>query len=137
MGLFGIAEILRNLDTRRPATWCSQAHRAACCPSSRDEQSGVPILRGTAIGATLGILPGNGAVLGPFASYTWRRSSPRTRAASGRGAIEGVAGPEAANNAGRADLVHPAPHPRHPAERRHGAHGRRDDHPRHRARARR
>ncbi|MFC6050105.1 tripartite tricarboxylate transporter permease, partial [Methylobacterium hispanicum] len=54
----------------------------------------------TAIGAILGILPGNGAVLGPFASYTIEKKIARDPSRFGRGAIEGVAGPESANNAG-------------------------------------
>jgi len=57
-------------------------------------------VRGTLIGATLGILPGNGAVLGPFASYTIEKKLAKDPSRFGRGAIEGVAGPESANNAG-------------------------------------
>jgi putative tricarboxylic transport membrane protein len=60
----------------------------------------MPILRGTGIGAALGILPGNGAVLGPFASYTIEKKIAADPSRFGRGAIEGVAGPESANNAG-------------------------------------
>jgi putative tricarboxylic transport membrane protein len=52
------------------------------------------------VGGTLGILPGNGAVLGPFASYTMEKKLAKDPRRFGRGAIEGVAGPEAANNAG-------------------------------------
>jgi putative tricarboxylic transport membrane protein len=59
-----------------------------------------PILRGSLAGAILGILPGNGAVLGPFASYTMEKRLAKDPSRFGRGAIEGVAGPEAANNAG-------------------------------------
>jgi putative tricarboxylic transport membrane protein len=59
-----------------------------------------PILRGSFLGAALGILPGNGAVLGPFASYTVEKRLARDPGRFGRGAIEGVAGPESANNAG-------------------------------------
>ena len=58
------------------------------------------MLRGTGLGAVLGILPGNGAVLGPFASYAVEKKLSKTPERFGRGAIEGVAGPEAANNAG-------------------------------------
>jgi putative tricarboxylic transport membrane protein len=58
------------------------------------------VLRGTVIGAILGILPGNGAVLGPFASYTLEKKLAKDPRRFGRGAIEGVAGPESANNAG-------------------------------------
>jgi putative tricarboxylic transport membrane protein len=100
MGLFGIAEILRNLDHTENRDVVKQAI-GRLLPSLADfKQSTWPILRGTFIGGTLGILPGNGAVLGPFAAYTSRRSSPRTPRRFGRGAIEGVAGPESANNAG-------------------------------------
>ncbi|GJE46826.1 hypothetical protein AEGHOMDF_6035 [Methylobacterium soli] len=63
-------------------------------------QAAGPVLRGTAIGAILGILPGNGAVLGPFASYTVEKRLARDPRRFGEGAIEGVAGPESANNAG-------------------------------------
>ena len=59
-----------------------------------------PILRGTGIGSVLGFLPGNGAVLGPFASYTLEKKIAKDPSRFGQGAIEGVAGPESANNAG-------------------------------------
>jgi putative tricarboxylic transport membrane protein len=58
------------------------------------------VLRGTGIGSILGILPGNGAVLGPFASYAMEKKLAKDPSRFGKGAIEGVAGPEAANNAG-------------------------------------
>ena len=100
MGLFGFAEILRNLESpetrdvvRRPI--------GRLMPSMADlKQSFPPILRGTGLGAILGILPGNGAVLGPFASYTMEKKLAKDPRRFGRGAIEGVAGPESANNAG-------------------------------------
>jgi putative tricarboxylic transport membrane protein len=60
----------------------------------------LPVARGTLVGAALGILPGNGAVLGPFASYAMEKKLARDPSRFGRGAIEGVAGPESANNAG-------------------------------------
>ena len=63
-------------------------------------QSLWPIIRGTLIGGALGILPGNGAVLGAFASYTVEKKLASDPKRFGRGAIEGVAGPELANNAG-------------------------------------
>jgi putative tricarboxylic transport membrane protein len=100
MGLFGIAEILRNLDApeerdvvRRPI--------GRLLPSLGDlKQCIAPVLRGTVIGSALGILPGNGAVLGPFAAYAVEKKVARDGSRFGRGAIEGVAGPESANNAG-------------------------------------
>ncbi len=100
MGIFGFAEIVRNLEN--PET--RDVVRAAIgklWPGKDDfRQSYFPILRGTFIGAILGILPGNGAVLGPFASYTVEKKIAKDPKRFGRGAIEGVAGPESANNAG-------------------------------------
>ena len=100
MGLFGIAEVLRNLDQ----TESRDVVRAAIgrlLPSMADlRQCVAPVLRGTVIGSVLGILPGNGAVLGPFASYTVEKRIAKDSSRFGRGAIEGVAGPESANNAG-------------------------------------
>ena len=87
-------------STRRPGTSSSRAI-GRLLPGKEDlRQSIGPVLRGTAIGAILGILPGNGAVLGPFASYTIEKKLAKDPRRFGRGAIEGVAGPEAANNAG-------------------------------------
>jgi putative tricarboxylic transport membrane protein len=59
-----------------------------------------PIVRGTVLGSALGILPGGGAMLASFASYSLEKKVARSRVPFGRGAIEGVAGPESANNAG-------------------------------------
>jgi putative tricarboxylic transport membrane protein len=59
-----------------------------------------PILRGTALGSALGVLPGGGAILASFASYTMEKRVSKTPEEFGKGAIEGVAGPESANNAG-------------------------------------
>jgi putative tricarboxylic transport membrane protein len=100
MGVFGIAEILRNLDHTETRDVVRQAI-GRLLPGREDfRQAAAPILRGTAIGAVLGILPGNGAVLGPFASYTVEKKLAKDPRRFGRGAIEGVAGPESANNAG-------------------------------------
>jgi len=100
MGVFGIAEILRNLDHTESRDVVRQAI-GRLLPSKEDfKQSVAPVLRGTAIGAALGILPGNGAVLGPFAAYTVEKKLAKDPRRFGRGAIEGVAGPESANNAG-------------------------------------
>jgi TctA family transporter len=59
-----------------------------------------PILRGTALGSALGILPGGGAMLSSFAAYSLEKKASKNSAQFGKGAIEGVAAPEAANNAG-------------------------------------
>jgi putative tricarboxylic transport membrane protein len=100
MGIFGVAEILRNLDHTETRDVVKQAI-GRLLPSKDDfKQAAAPIARGTLIGAILGILPGNGAVLGPFAAYTVEKKLARDPRRFGRGAIEGVAGPESANNAG-------------------------------------
>jgi putative tricarboxylic transport membrane protein len=100
MGIFGIAEIMRNLDHTETRDVVRQAI-GRLLPNKDDfRQSYRPVLRGTFIGAILGILPGNGAVLGPFAAYTLEKKLAKDPSRFGRGAIEGVAGPESANNAG-------------------------------------
>jgi putative tricarboxylic transport membrane protein len=100
MGLFGFAEILRNLENPETRD-VVRGKIGRLLPSAADlRASAMPILRGTGLGALLGILPGNGAVLGPFAAYTVEKRLAGTGRRFGHGAIEGVAGPEAANNAG-------------------------------------
>ena len=100
MGIFGFAEIIRNLENPETRD-VVRGKIGRLLPSKEDfKQSLMPILRGTGLGAILGILPGNGAVLGPFASYTLEKKIAKDPSRFGRGAIEGVAGPESANNAG-------------------------------------
>jgi putative tricarboxylic transport membrane protein len=100
MGIFGFAEIIRNLENPETRD-VVRGKIGRLLPSKEDfKQALPPILRGTGLGAVLGILPGNGAVLGPFASYTLEKKIAKEPSRFGRGAIEGVAGPEAANNAG-------------------------------------
>lgn len=100
MGIFGIAEIMRNLEHTGSRNVVHEAI-GRLLPNRGDfRQAYKPVLRGTVIGAILGILPGNGAVLGPFAAYTLEKRIAKDPRRFGRGAIEGVAGPESANNAG-------------------------------------
>jgi putative tricarboxylic transport membrane protein len=100
MGLFGFAEVMRNLD-QVEARDVVQRPIGRIWPSWQDlKQAVAPVLRGTVVGGALGILPGNGAVLGPFASYALEKKLAKDPSRFGRGAIEGVAGPESANNAG-------------------------------------
>jgi putative tricarboxylic transport membrane protein len=100
MGMFGFAEILRNLETTRVRD-VVKAKIGKLLPDRSDfAQSALPIARGTFLGGLLGLLPGNGAVLGPFASYTLEKKLAKDPSRFGQGAIEGVAGPESANNAG-------------------------------------
>ena len=100
MGLFGLAEIVQNLEN--PAERNSSVARIGGLRLSRQEfrQMRGPVLRGTAIGSILGILPGGGATIGAFAAYMAEKRLSRTPERFGQGAIEGVAAPEAANNAG-------------------------------------
>ena len=100
MGFFGFAEILRNLENPE-ARDVVKAKIGRLLPNREDVKASImPMLRGTGLGAILGILPGNGAVLGPFASYTTEKKLAKDPSRFGKGAIEGIAGPEAANNAG-------------------------------------
>ena len=100
MGIFGFAEIIRNLENPE-ARDVVRGKIGKLLPSMDDIRQAVkPVLRGTFIGGLLGILPGNGAVLGPFASYTIEKKLAKDPSRFGKGAIEGVAGPESANNAG-------------------------------------
>jgi TctA family transporter len=100
MGLFGIAEIVLNL--RRPETAGGERHAVSRLLLTRaDFRAAWPAaLRGTGLGALLGILPGGSAMMGSFAAYTIEKKLSATPERFGRGAIEGVAAPEAANNAG-------------------------------------
>ena len=100
VGVFGIAEILRNLEGEQDRTVLG-TKLGGLFPSREDLRRMVaPMLRGTAIGSILGILPGGGAVLASFASYTVEKRLSDTPQEFGQGAIPGVAGPESANNAG-------------------------------------
>ena len=100
VGIFGIAEILRNLDSREARDVVRGAIGRLLPTAAELKASLAPIVRGTGLGSILGILPGNGAVLAPFASYTLEKKLARDPSRFGKGAIEGVSGPEAANNAG-------------------------------------
>ena len=100
MGMFGFAEIILNLEQRdKREVFTSKV--SGLLPSASELRSSVwPVLRGTTLGSFLGILPGGGAVLASFSAYALEKKISRTPERFGKGAIEGVAGPEAANNAG-------------------------------------
>ncbi|HRK19669.1 MAG TPA: tripartite tricarboxylate transporter permease [Hyphomicrobiaceae bacterium] len=99
MGLFGIAEILSNLEKSVERKVIS-ARIGSLWPTTEDWiRSKWAIVRGTVLGFFLGILPGGGAVISSFASYAIERKMSKAPQEFGKGAIEGVAGPEAANNA--------------------------------------
>ena len=99
VGMFGVAEILRNLEVERGRDVVVRSV-SNLFPSRADlRRIAAPILRGTAIGSALGVLPGAGHVLASFASYSVEKRVSKEPKTFGHGAIEGVAGPEAANNA--------------------------------------
>ena len=99
MGLFGLAEVLTNLE-RKVAREVIKTKLRHLWPNLADwKASAGPVGRGTLLGFFLGILPGGGAVISSFASYALEKRLSKTPERFGRGAIEGVAGPEAANNA--------------------------------------
>jgi TctA family transporter len=100
MGMFGLGEIIRNLENEAGRS-VMLTKITGLWPTREDLKRMVaPILRGTAIGSALGILPGSGSILGSFAAYSIEKKISKNRAEFGKGAIEGVAAPEAANNAG-------------------------------------
>ncbi len=100
MGLFGIAEILRNLDGPETDRSVLGTKVGGLWPKAGVLRQALPaVLRGTGLGSVLGLLPGGGAVLSSFAAYTVEKKLARDPSRFGKGAIEGVAGPESANNA--------------------------------------
>ncbi len=100
MGVFGLGEIIRNLETESGREVLTKKV-TGLFPSKADFKRMVgPILRGTALGSVLGILPGGGAMLASFSAYSMEKKLSKTPEEFGHGAIEGVAGPESANNAG-------------------------------------
>ncbi len=100
MGVFGTAEIITNLELKdKREVFTSKVTNLF--PSKDDfKRIWKPILRGTALGSMLGILPGGGALLSSFGAYTLEKKISVNGHMFGKGAIEGVAAPEAANNAG-------------------------------------
>jgi TctA family transporter len=100
MGVFGFAEIISNLSVGLHREVFTKRIEGLW-PGRKDLRRAAPaIVRGTALGSVLGVLPGGGAMLSSFASYALEKKLSREPQRFGRGAIEGVAAPEAANNAG-------------------------------------
>lgn len=99
MGLFGVGEILYNLEQRHGKTH-APATVANVWPSRKElRQSSGAIGRGSVIGFVLGVLPGGGAVMASLAAYATEKRIAKEPERFGRGAVEGVAAPETANNA--------------------------------------
>src|SRR5713226_9588977 len=101
MGVFGFAKIIRNLDAGAEMDRdLVQQKITGLMPTKKDLIDSTPaIIRGTILGSILGILPGGGAVIASFAAYTLEKKLAKDPSRFGRGAIEGVAAPESANNA--------------------------------------
>jgi len=100
MGMFGTAEIIANLEHREKREVFTGAVKSLMPSREEMRRSVLPILRGAGIGSALGMLPGGGSILGAFSSYMLEKKLSRRPQEFGHGAIEGVAGPESANNAG-------------------------------------
>ena len=100
VALFGLAEILRNLE-RPESSGTLVTKKVENKWLTRDDAKQIvrPVLRGTALGSALGVLPGSGHVLAAFSSYSVEKRISKHPEKFGRGAIEGVASPESANNA--------------------------------------
>lgn len=100
MGLFAVPEIIRNIVQPEERNVANVA-LGKLWPSREEFKLAWPAaLRGTGLGALLGILPGGGATISSFASYVFEKRLARDPSRFGQGAVEGVAAPEAANNAG-------------------------------------
>ncbi|HWU16558.1 MAG TPA: tripartite tricarboxylate transporter permease [Devosia sp.] len=99
VGVFGVAEILRNLENEKGRDVMVKAVKNLWLSKDDFKRIAAPVVRGTALGSMLGILPGGGHILASFASYSAEKRLSKTPDEFGHGAIEGVAGPESANNA--------------------------------------
>jgi putative tricarboxylic transport membrane protein len=99
MGVFGFAEIMNNLELKDQRVDITDKV-GALYPNRQEVKEAWPaVVRGTALGSTLGILPGGGAVLSSFASYTLEKKISKNPERFGKGHPAGLAGPESANNA--------------------------------------
>ena len=100
MGMFGFGEIIANLEQRENReVFTSKV--GSLLPTRQELRRAAPAaVRGTMLGSVLGILPGGGAILASFSSYALEKKISKRPQEFGKGAVEGVAGPESANNAG-------------------------------------
>lgn len=100
MGIFGLGEVAANLESEGERTLLTR--KVTNLMPTREDWKRIlgPIARATALGSVLGILPGGGAALASFGSYSLEKRLSKEPERFGKGAIEGVAGPESANNAG-------------------------------------
>lgn len=100
MGLFGIAEVIASIRDRSGAPLPEKISFRSMLPTREDwRRSVAPMARGTGIGAFFGTLPGTGQTIASFIAYAFEKRVSRTPDRFGKGAIEGISAPEAANNA--------------------------------------
>jgi len=108
MGLFGISEVLLNVEEKLSQREIFKTKFKGFLPNLQDWKESIwPILRGSGLGFFLGILPGGGAVISSFVSYGVEKKLSKHPEKFGKGAIAGVAGPEAANNSATAGAFIP------------------------------
>ena len=100
MGMFGLGEIIRNLEQEESRSILAKKVKNLMLTKDDFKRIIGPVVRGTMLGSALGILPGGGAMLSSFSSYALEKKISPNKAEFGKGAIEGVAAPESANNAG-------------------------------------
>jgi putative tricarboxylic transport membrane protein len=100
MGMFGLGEIIANLERGSSQRSVFTKAVRGFIPTAKDvREAGPAVLRGTMLGSALGFLPGGGAALASFSAYALEKKVSKHPEAFGKGAIQGVAGPESANNA--------------------------------------
>jgi len=99
VGVFGVAEILRNLESRGTTSIITRKVKGLWLTRKEFREIRNPVLRGTAMGSLLGVLPGGGHILASFTAYSLEKRISKRPQDFGKGAIEGVAAPESANNA--------------------------------------
>lgn len=100
MGIFAVSEVIRNLESPEPRETLKTRFRDLWPTREDFRRSWKPALRGSALGSILGLLPGGGAMLSSFAAYSVEKRLSPNGHLFGQGAVEGVAAPESANNAG-------------------------------------
>lgn len=101
MGLFGVSEILYSLREADDAPEVQKVSLRSMIPSKEDwKRSRMPTIRGTLIGGAFGVLPGIGSTVATFIGYALEKRLAKDPSRFGKGAIEGIVSPEAANNAG-------------------------------------
>ncbi|WP_372660214.1 tripartite tricarboxylate transporter permease [Hydrogenophaga sp.] len=100
MGMFGISEVIASINMVRKSDVKEKITLRNMLPTRQDVRDSImPILRGTGVGSFFGALPGTGAAIASFMSYAVEKKVAKDPSRFGKGAIEGIAGPEAANNA--------------------------------------